>query len=358
MRVLFMLDDLGHGGAERVTLNLLQRVTPEVTKRGGEVGLFVSGAGSSLSGLVPPNVKVWQANETRRLRSSLFSLRKAYASVSFGYDLVIPTSPHTLALTIAGGKPVLPWVHFSWEGFKPYLSGMLKAEVAMLYPIQRRMVQVSPSSISAMPALFGKKGWSWIPNMFDPLLYKGVFQHQALFDRLRGGGNPILGYIGRLAPEKGVERLLEVHRRLLGEGSKHWLVVAGEGPMRPALEQEQGVFLLGEIENPLPFMEQLDALLLTSYHEAWPTVITEAIWANTPVIAYDCPTGPRDMLTGGLSTGLVQDGDVTAFAAAVATVLNSPDTALSSQDRLAFLDRADPERVVANWVSLIFGDCH
>jgi len=315
----------------------------------------VSGAEKSLSEMVPAEVTLHQCNARGRMRSTFFELRRKYAECAVSYDLVVPTSPHTLAIATGGKIPVLPWVHFTWEGFKPFLRGLLKVEVSLLYPFQRRMVQVSPSGMKAMPAMYGKQGWQHIPNLFDPNLYSGTFEHSPLLDRLRSSGRPVLGYIGRLAPEKGINRLVAVHRELIRRGYKHWLVIAGEGPAKAELSQEEGVFLLGTIHNPLPFMQSVDALLLTSYHEAWPTVITEALWAQTPVVAYDCPTGPRDMLIGSLSSGLVPDGDTREFADRVERSISTGRIPLSNQDRLDFLAATKPSRVVASWLETIHG---
>jgi glycosyltransferase involved in cell wall biosynthesis len=70
-------------------------------------------------------------------------------------------------------------------------------------------------------------------------------------------------------------------------------------------------------------MENADVLLMTSLTEAAPLVILEAFSFSKPVIAYDCPVGPREIITDNVNGFLVHDGDKLQFVNKLKELLRS-----------------------------------
>lgn len=105
---------------------------------------------------------------------------------------------------------------------------------------------------------------------------------------------PLLVSCGRLVRQKGFDRLIRIHRRLLDEGVNHRLWIIGEGPERAALEQLIAEYdlhhtaqLLGYRSNPYPLLRQASLFVCSSVAEGYSLVITEAVILGVPVISTD-----------------------------------------------------------------------
>ncbi|MEJ2427176.1 MAG: glycosyltransferase, partial [Candidatus Thiodiazotropha sp.] len=117
----------------------------------------------------------------------------------------------------------------------------------------------------------------------------------------------------------------------LAERSDHRLVILGEGRARARLEEEvrrlnltHRVLLPGFVGNPYPYMKAASLFVLSSLWEGLGAVIVEALAAGTPVVATDCPSGPRELLAGLPGNPLAEPGDEAGLAEAMARQLDQP----------------------------------
>ena len=96
--------------------------------------------------------------------------------------------------------------------------------------------------------------------------------------------------VGRLHPQKGYDRLLEVCDSLNRQGNKYKIYILGDGEEKNnliKLKEEKmlnNVFFLGNKDNPYPYIKQADCLLLCSIYEGLPTVVYESLILHTPVL--------------------------------------------------------------------------
>ncbi|MDP9183887.1 MAG: glycosyltransferase [Actinomycetota bacterium] len=136
---------------------------------------------------------------------------------------------------------------------------------------------------------------------------------------LREGSLPVVLAVGRLVPQKDFGLLLEAFAMLRRSHAAR-LVILGEGASRADLERRAGelgvaedVSLPGFCTNPYPAMAAADVFVLCSRWEGSPGVLIEAMACGAPVVATDCPSGPRQVLDGGRHGRLVPVGDATAL---------------------------------------------
>lgn len=155
------------------------------------------------------------------------------------------------------------------------------------------------------------------------------------------GMPPVLLGAGSLAPVKHFEVLLEAAAPLLRDRDLR-LVILGEGKERDTLlrQAEQlgvrdKVDLPGFVGNVLPYMRRAAVFVLSSEREGSPNVLTEALAAGTPVVATDCPSGPREILAAGRYGPLVPMNDPLAMRAAICKVLDRPLPAETLREAVA-----------------------
>lgn len=144
---------------------------------------------------------------------------------------------------------------------------------------------------------------------------------------------PVVLGAGGLRRQKNFPFLLRAFARLR-EHRICRLIILGEGRQRAQLCRlaerlgvAEDVSLPGFVANPYAYMARSALFVLSSYWEGSPNVLTEAMAVGTPVVATDCPSGPREILDGGRYGELVGIDDADALAAAMARTLASPPPA-------------------------------
>jgi len=152
---------------------------------------------------------------------------------------------------------------------------------------------------------------------------------------------PVIVAAGRLTHQKDFPTLLRAFARLRTERCCR-LLILGEGGDRGTLltlaEQlgiRHDVDLPGFRANPYPYLAAANLFVLSSRWEGSPNVLTEALALGTPVVATDCPSGPRELLAGGRYGALVTPGDVSALASAMGATLDQPLPAATLRQAVA-----------------------
>lgn len=138
---------------------------------------------------------------------------------------------------------------------------------------------------------------------------------------------PVVLAVGRFMPQKDFGLLIDAFAAVRRTRPAR-LVILGEGPLRGELEARAArlgvaadVSLPGFCANPYPAMAAATVFVLSSRFEGSPGALIEAMSGGTPVVATDCPSGPRQLLDDGRYGRLVPVGDAAAMAGALADAL-------------------------------------
>ena len=171
---------------------------------------------------------------------------------------------------------------------------------------------------------------------------------------------PVVVSLGRLTRQKGYDRLLPLWKRIAAERPDWRLEIYGAGDQAERLRRmvdELGIGdsarLRGRTGRPFARMAEASVFVMTSRKEGLPMVLLEAMGIGLPVVAYDCPTGPREVIADGVDGYVVPDGDEDALAARLLQLMDDPEL----RRRLGAAGRAkaaeyDTNRLAERWEGL------
>ncbi|MDB5350590.1 MAG: glycosyltransferase [Planctomycetota bacterium] len=142
-----------------------------------------------------------------------------------------------------------------------------------------------------------------------------------------------VAFVGRLAPEKGLNVLVDAWPLVLGDRPAARLTLIGEGPERVHLQAQiaslgigDAVLLAGPHPDPAALLCDSRLFVLPSREEGMSIALLEAMALGMPIVATDIP-GNRGLMTDGVHGRLVPPGDAEALARAILAQENAPETA-------------------------------
>ena len=153
------------------------------------------------------------------------------------------------------------------------------------------------------------------------------------------GQLPNVVMVSRLSHEKGVERAVVAAANAKKQGFPMMLHIVGSGPMEPmlketvkALQMEKNVIFHGQQSNPYGYMAAADLFLMSSFHEAAPMVIEEAVSLGIPVLTTDT-TSSKEMVeqTGA---GWVCDNCEESLSEMLCRILSDPEKLINKKKQL------------------------
>lgn len=140
-------------------------------------------------------------------------------------------------------------------------------------------------------------------------------------------GLPVVGFVGRLTRDKGIEYLISASRMLREQGQEHQLLIVGNIDDDAIGESEMAAFVnsgrvvvTGRVKDSQSYYQLMDVLALPTRREGLPTVALEAQASGVPVVTTDV-TGARDSIINDSTGILIPYGDAIALAAALQRLL-------------------------------------
>lgn len=336
-RIAFVLPHLEAGGIERVVLNLLIHL--DRTRFSPALILFRR-KGTMLD-QVPADVPVRDLGG-RTARGVALPLARALAQ-SGASVVYTGTNAANISTLLAGclrrsfppviisehTPPSLYLAEAKMPGLRRWLMGLLYPRAAALaVPLDaigqelRRILRRPDLPVACVP---------------NPVVAPMVAPVAARVGdgppdrRDAAAGEPAFVSAGRLVPAKGFDLLLEAFALLRASMPAATLTIFGEGPERGNLETlcrrlriGDAVRMPGFVRDPLSSCDRRAIFVLSSRREGFGNVLIEAMAAGLPVVAADCPVGPRAILEDGKFGLLVPPGDAQALSAAMRRLAGDP----------------------------------
>jgi glycosyltransferase involved in cell wall biosynthesis len=165
---------------------------------------------------------------------------------------------------------------------------------------------------------------------------------------------------GRLSHQKGFDRLVPAFATVARKFPDWQLHIYGKGPDEEKLKQaileadlEENVILKGLVPGLEQAFQDASIYAMSSRFEGLPMVLLEAMSKGVPIVSFDCPEGPRQLVEHGSNGLLVPEGDVDALGTALLRLVeDAEERRRMGRAALAAAQRYTADSVVGQWEEL------
>ena len=346
VKILFLIHDLGQGGAEKVLVNLVNNM--DTTKFDISVtALFGGGVNEQF---LAPHVhyrtvfpKSFPGNS--HLMKLLSPRQLHRLCVRERYDIEVSYLEGPSARVISGcdapDTKLVCWIHSMFRNKKgAFGSFRSRDEAQWCYDRFHRIIAVSQ---------FVRGDFcDYLQYTKDcDVLYNTVESGKILalaeepVSEIPDDGKYHLVAVGTLKPSKGYERLLSVIGRLKKDGVPVCLYILGIGPQEQKLKEyvqanglTESVVFLGYETNPYRYVAKCDLFVCASFAEGFSTAATEALIVGTPVCTVEV-SGMKEMLGENNEWGIVTESSEDALYEGIRDLLDHPEKLAHYKEKAA-----------------------
>ena len=342
MKVLVLHGHLSMGGEERVLLSVLKNLVELnydvdllITWNHGENNLFENEIPKKVNYKFlfdNYNGKNKLIKEIYRIRAKATYLKKVEKTIKENkYDVIIDYSSNLLKYNNFDIKvPVFAWIHFSLT-FGEKLSADKIEKYKKQYKKYDKILAICDTMRDEFVEILGMDK-NKVELVYNPIDLEAIRKKAETIDKNHENylKQDYFLQVSRLTEQKQPEHLVDIYYKLKQRGIKEKLYFIGNGEKVELIKQkikeyklQNDVILLGQIENPYPFFKNAKLFVHTAKYEGLPTVLLESLTLGTPVVAYDCPTGPKDILGQNSEYGkLIPLNDKDTFVEKVYELMN------------------------------------
>lgn len=361
-RIVLLLSALNSGGAERVAVTLANAWA----ERGDAVTLVAtfSGRGECFYSVSDRVQLIYLADLVGKIGRSLLVYGARFLALqrllrATRPDVVVSflTNVNVAAILATRGlrSPVIVCERTNPKFAK--ISGRgLPLLRRLTYPLADLVTVLNLDMVSAFRAMVpGMKRLEVIANP----LPKELAEYPAL--KVVLSGRYRLVAMGRLVESKQFSGLISSFSFLAADFPEWDLWVWGEGPLRSQLEQQiqdiglnHRIFLPGNTSEPWEELAKGTIFTLSSAYEGFPNVLLEAMALGLCCIAFDCPSGPREMTRDGQDGLLVAPGDWLELTERLRSLMKNPALRheLGKKAAVSVRERYFLESILQRWDEL------
>lgn len=357
-KVLFLIPSLGHGGAERVLVNLVNHMDYSkfdiTVQTMFDVGIYQDKLNEKvkykggLKWYFPGNTFVYK----------LFSPKMLYKFyIKEKYDIVISYLEGTSARVVAGcpdGSKLVSWIHIEQINDK-YVTKVFRnmAEANLCYDKYDKIVCVSDTVKQDFEKIFDV---SKEPIVLYNTVEADVIKKKSIepIDDIEYSKDEInVCSVAKLMYSKGYDRLIPVCKRLIDDGFPIHLYLIGKGEEKDNLKKQatdlgilDKVTFAGFKSNPYKYVKNADLYVCSSRREGFSTAVTEALIIGTPVVSTNC-SGAYELLGKNNEYGIVTENEENALCEGIKEMLsNEKGIAYYKQKAIERGEKFDAEQTV------------
>lgn len=334
-KILFLIHDLSHGGAEKVLVNLVNNMD----RSKFDISVIALFGGGVNEQFLKPDIHYRAVfRHTFRGNSHLMKLltpeQLHRLIVREKYDIEVAYLEGPSARIISGcpegDTKLVSWIHIEHKTEKVVTASFRSArEAKNCYSRFDRLIGVSEevkkTFLAALPVETPMEVL-YNTNETAQIMEQGLEPVDGLF---QPGEVRIVG-VGKLLYNKGFDRLARIIKRLREEGYPVHLYILGIGPLQKELEayiaqnkMEQAITLLGYQTNPYKYVAKCDLFVCASHAEGFSTAATEALIVGTPVCTVEV-SGMKEMLGENNEWGIVTENNEDNLYQGIKQLLDDP----------------------------------
>ena len=333
-KILFLIHDLGHGGAEKVLVNLVNNMDPEQF----DITVMALFGGGVNEQFLKPHIRyqtvfkrTFPGNSHVMKLVSPRTLHKWF--IKERYDIEVSYLEGPSARIISGcpnaDTKLVSWIHVEQHtAKKASIAFRSYGEALRCYSRFQQTVCVSE---------YVKRDFSSIyPTLSNLCVLYNTNETAQIIEKSDEPADirkNVLCWcgVGKLVSSKGFDRMIRIQKRLMDEGYNTHFYALGEGKLRDELEaltQELGitdrVTFLGYQTNPYKYVAKCDLFVCASHAEGFSTAATEALIVGTPVCTVEV-SGMKEMLGSHNEYGIVTENDDEALYQGIKKLLDNPE---------------------------------
>ena len=344
-KILFLIHDLGQGGAEKVLVNLVNNMD----KTKFDITVMALFGGGVNEQFLMPHIRYISVFKKAFPGNShvmkLFSPRALHKwFIKEKYDIEVSYLEGPSARIISGcpdaETKLVSWIHVQLKDMETLAASFRnRQEAALCYERFDQTVCVSE---------YVRREFCRILDFEKPcrVLYNTV-ESNVILERAKEAA-PLMAErekvqlvaVGTLKESKGYMRLLRVVKRLAAEYPVH-LNILGIGPLQAEMEKfigenqlQDAVTLLGYDTNPYKYVARCDLFVCASFAEGFSTAATEALIVGTPVCTVEV-SGMKEMLGEDNEWGIVTENDEDALYRGIKRLLDDPELLAHYKEKAA-----------------------
>lgn len=358
--IVFFISSLGGGGAEGVCVSLANALA----KRGWQVNLLVLNLSNAVHQMnLDPLVEIVSL-DVQHTRNAILPLKKYIKKANpdkflvFNYELAVllvllrtwlKSDYKIIARNINSLRSKQQQIQSLWRKFIVYplihrLYYKVDLVINQCYAMQEELISLYPQISSKSIVIYNPVN-SRINEAAKDIASATISKHNYLL------------CVGRLEKQKAFHLAIESFAILVRDFPELKLKVVGEGQLESELKTlmvnlniQDRVDFLGYQKKMIPLYQNANATVLTSLYEGFPNVLVESITLGTPVIAFDCPSGPSEIIEEGINGSLVKSRDIQVLATAIRNVLINPPSPEQVQQNT---DKYDIDNIVVQYEKML-----
>lgn len=335
IKILFLIHDLGQGGAEKVLVNLVNNM--DRTKFDiSVISLFGNGVNEQFLKKDIRYRYIWKKEipGNSKWMKLLTSEQLHKFCIKDKYDIEVAYLEGPVTRIIGGcqnkSTHLVSWVHVEQQTEKYAFSSYRgKKEAQKCYRCMNRIIAVSESVKQDFIDVFqwtaGNVNVLYNTNESEKI--KAISREK--IDIFKKNEFNVIS-VGSLKPAKGFDRLIRIHAHLRKEGIPVHTYILGKGPQKDELEKlineyeiTDSFTLLGYNTNPYKYIAKADLFVCSSWREGFSTAATESLIVGTPVCTVDV-SGMREMLGDNDEYGVIVENNEDALYHAVREMYQKP----------------------------------